>query len=319
MQLIPCGTGNATMFEKRRDLIKFLAVVETGAILAAADKLGISQPALSRVVARIERQFGGRLFERLPTGVRLTPLGVVVADLARHILSEIEAAEEQIGATLSGRTGCLRVTAGPMWMQAILPVAIAKFHRTYPGVEFRLHTATRHEGIRLLTDGETDLHCGGIETEEPLPQFLRHERLLDMTWGIVAHKDHPLHSRTVSDDALVDYPWIDYDASLRAVNGARPVLADIIDQLHNRTGRRVRVAIRGGSASLSLMETGPYLSWLSLTFLERLPEPALRPLAVAFGTHRYRAGIVSRRSSEDRAPFGLFKAILREEISANHT
>ncbi len=65
------------MFEKRNDLIKFLAVAETGAILSAADKLGITQPALSRVVARLERQFGGRLFDRMSTGVRLTPLGRV--------------------------------------------------------------------------------------------------------------------------------------------------------------------------------------------------------------------------------------------------
>ena len=306
------------MFEKRRDLIKFLAVVETGAILAAADKLGISQPALSRVIARIERQFGGRLFERLPTGVRLTPLGVVVADLARHILFEIEAAEDQIEATLSGRTGCLRVTAGPIWMQAILPVAVARFHKTYPGVEFKLLTTTRPEGIRLLTDGETDLHCGGVDADEPLPQFLKRERLLDMSWGVVAHKDHPLHSGPVSDDALADYPWIDYDASLRATSGGkRPVLTDILNQLHERTGRRVRVVIRAGSAGLSLMGTGPYLSWLSLPFLERLPDSPLKPLSVAFGTRRYRVGIVSRRSSEDRAPFGLFKSILREEVSAN--
>ncbi len=118
------------MFEKRNDLIKFLAVAETGAILSAADKLGITQPALSRVVARLERQFGGRLFDRMSTGVRLTPLGAVVADLARHILYEIEAAEEKITATLAGRTGSLRVTAGPMWMRAVLPDAIAKFHET---------------------------------------------------------------------------------------------------------------------------------------------------------------------------------------------
>ena len=78
------------------------------------------------------RQFGGRLFDRMSTGVRLTPLGAVVADLARHILYEIEAAEEKITATLAGRTGSLRVTAGPHVDAAVLPEALAGFERPAP-------------------------------------------------------------------------------------------------------------------------------------------------------------------------------------------
>ena len=246
------------MFEKRNDLIKFLAVAETGAILSAADKLGITQPALSRVVARLERQFGGRLFDRMSTGVRLTPLGAVVADLARHILYEIEAAEEKITATLAGRTGSLRVTAGPMWMRAVLPDVIARFHETCPGVEIKLKTIPMTEGVRLLASGDSDIHCGGINSNEPLPQFLKSERFLDMTWGVVAHKDHPLHSGTVSDDALAQYPWIDFDAPMRsdAANG-RPSLAGVLDQLYERTGKRIKTVTRAGSAGLFLMGAGP--------------------------------------------------------------
>ena len=306
------------MFEKRNDLVKFLAVVETGAILAAADKLGITQPALSRVVARLERQFGGRLFDRMSTGVRLTPVGAVAADLARHILYEIEAAEEKINATLAGRTGSLRITAGPMWMRVVLPVAIARFHETCPGMEIKLKTTPVTEGIRLLVNGESDFHCGGINTSEPLPQFLKCERFLDMTWGIVAHRDHPLHSSAVREDALADYPWIDFDAPMRANGrgGGRPSLAGVLDQLHDRTGRRVRTVMRAGSSGLFLMGAGPYLSWLSLTFLGRLPGRPLKPLPMAFGAHRCRVGIVSRRSSDDLAPFGRFRDIVREVAAA---
>lgn len=305
------------MFEKRKDLTKFLAVAETGAILSAADKLGITQPALSRVVARLERQFGGRLFDRMSTGVRLTPLGAVVADLARHILYEIEVAEEKINATLSGRTGSLRVTAGPVWMGAVLPEIIARFHETCPGVEVKLKTTPLSEGIRLLANGDSDLHCGGINSNEPLPQFLRSERFLDMTWGIVADRSHPLHSGFAGEEVLADYPWIDFDAPLRsdAANG-RPSLTGVLDQLYDRTGRRVKTVTRAGSGGLSLMRVGPYLSWLSLTFLDRIPGDPLKPLPVAFGSLRYRAGMVSRRSADDLSPFGIFRDIVREVASS---
>ena len=305
------------MFEKRKDLTKFLAVAETGAILSAADKLGITQPALSRVVARLERQFGGRLFDRMSTGVRLTPLGAVVADLARHILYEIEIAEEKINATLSGRTGSLRITAGPVWMGAVLPEIIARFHETCPGVEVKLKTTPLPEGIRLLANGDSDLHCGGINSNEPLPQFLRSERFIDMTWGIVAHKSHPLHSGIADEEVLAEYPWIDFDAPLRAdaANG-RPALTGVLDQLYDRTGRRVKTVTRAGSGGLSLMRVGPYLSWLSLTFLDRIPGDPLKPLPVAFGSFRYRAGMVSRRSADDLSPFGIFRDIVREVASS---
>ena len=71
------------MFEKRSDLKKFLIVAETGTVLGAADRIAMTQPALSRAIARLEAAFGGKLFERLPTGVRLTEFGATAADQAR--------------------------------------------------------------------------------------------------------------------------------------------------------------------------------------------------------------------------------------------
>ena len=84
------------MFEKRNDLIRFLAVVDTGKVLGAANDLAITQPALTRVIVKLEKQFGGRLFERLAQGMRPTQLGKIAADLSRHILGEIEVAERKI-------------------------------------------------------------------------------------------------------------------------------------------------------------------------------------------------------------------------------
>ena len=56
------------MFDKRSDLVRFLGVAEAGKIGLTADRLSMTQPALTRVIARLERQLGARLFERTPTG-----------------------------------------------------------------------------------------------------------------------------------------------------------------------------------------------------------------------------------------------------------
>ena len=150
--------------------------------------------ALSRTVARLEARFGGRLFERIPSGVRLTSLGALAAERAQRVLRELEAAEEQIEAAVSGLAGCFRISAHPLWMQAVLPAAIARFHDAFPGIELKLRGVARPQGIRLLTEGATDLHCGGIEAGEPLPPFLRRDSFVEVEAGIVARKGHPLHA-----------------------------------------------------------------------------------------------------------------------------
>ena len=92
---------------------------------------------------------------------------------ARRILAEIEAAEQAIDVARSGRTGVFRVTATPPWTEAVLACAAARFREGFPAVELRIGSATRAEGLRRLAERDCDLHCGGIDTDEPLPALLQ--------------------------------------------------------------------------------------------------------------------------------------------------
>ena len=306
------------MFDRRQDLVKFLAVAEAGKILAAAERLSIGQPAITRAIARIERRLGGRLFERLPTGVRLTPLGAVAVELARGLLREIETAEEKIEAAVSGRAGRFRITATPVWMQAVLAPAIARYREALPGVELALRTAPFAEGLRLLENGESDLHCGGADPGRPLPAFLRRERFIELTAAIVAGDGHPLLTRRPSLRDLSGYPWIDYGAPAFTAPAAVPPgdpetsLDPVLERLFRETGRRVTTRLRAGAAALLPMAAGPWLAWLPLELLDRLAEPRPRPLSTRFGRQRYRAGFIARRSAEDLAPFRALERAVRD-------
>ena len=101
------------MFEHKNEIVRFLLVVEHGNILTAAQILGLTQPALSYTIATLEKRLGAELFERLQYGVRLTPFGREAAERARAVLLEMERGEEHLAARAAGRTGRLRVTAGP--------------------------------------------------------------------------------------------------------------------------------------------------------------------------------------------------------------
>lgn len=307
------------MFETRSELVRLVAVAETGRIGAAAERLAIAQPALSRAIARLEARLGGRLFERIPTGVRPTPLGTAAVERARILLREFQAAEEEIAAAVSGRAGIFRLTATPMWMEAVLAPAVAAFRETRPGVGLTLRTAPFAEALRLLADGESDLHCGGADPGHLLPAFLRRERFLHLTDGIVARAGHPLLGAALAPGDLAAWPWIDFDAPVATTAGtaatpagdAQGSLDHLLDRLLRETGRRVETMLRAGAAGLSVMADGPWLARLPLELLHGLPGLDLRPLDTAFGRHRHRAGFVTRRAAGDLAPFRLLLRTVR--------
>ena len=175
------------------------------------------------------------------------------------------------------------------------------------------HHTTRAEGLRRLDAGDSGLHCGGIDDDAPLPDFLRRERFLDMTAGIVARRDHPLLARDVTENELPRYPWVDLDWPATAGPGEhRAPLPALLQRLHERTHTRVRTILRTGSTGLLLMIGSPYLAWLSLDFLERLPGAVLRPVPLEFGRYAYCSGFVARRSAEDLPPFRRLETIVRE-------
>ena len=105
----------------------------------------------------------------------------------------------------------------------------------------------------------------------------------------------------------------DYDAAANiAPSDPRPSLPRLLAELCERTATHVEDVIRTTSAGLLLMTTGPYLAWLALDFLERLPGVILRPVPVTFGRFRYRSGIIARRSAEDLATFRHLEALVRD-------
>ncbi|MDE0150095.1 MAG: LysR family transcriptional regulator [Rhodospirillaceae bacterium] len=305
----------AEMFERRSDLVRLLAVADAERIVAAADRLAMTQPALSRILARLEREFGASLFERLPSGIRPTRVGALAIDHARRILREVEDGEEAVTAAIAGRTGRFRVTAPPLWMQAVIAPAVQAFHAAFPEVELKLRTAVWREGVHQLIDGRSDLHCGGIDTGEALPAHLRRERFPDVTAGVVAANGHPLHAAGPQPRDLTSWPWIDFDEPARGEARADlPSLAAILDELRELTGGPARAVLRAGSAGLTLLAAGPWLAWLPLDLLDRLPGTPLRALPLAFGRRRYPTGLIARRSAEDLEPFRMLEAALRDAM-----
>jgi len=132
-------------------------VVSRGSFSAAADALSYSQSAVSQAIATLEGEVGTPLIERDRGGVRPTAAGAALATHAEGILGRMEAAENELAAIAGGEAGRLRVASFPSAGASLVPLAIAAFRASHPGVEVTLAEGEPEEIAPRLRAGEFDL------------------------------------------------------------------------------------------------------------------------------------------------------------------
>ena len=124
--------------DRFRELQTFVAVADSGGFAKAAAYLRSSPPAVTRIVASLERRLGARLFTRTTRSVRLTEAGLIFADRARRLLAALAGAEMEITGESGIPTGLLTIT-GPLVMgRVLLPEIVAGFLGTHPRVGARV-------------------------------------------------------------------------------------------------------------------------------------------------------------------------------------
>ena len=305
-------TARNDVFDKRIDLIRLTILAKEGQVLRAAKKLNVSQPGLSKIVASLEEQFQGQLFERIQRGVRLTPYGAYVVERAHRVLREADKAEREVKRLLGGDRASLRIGASTVWMQVIIPQVVEEFQRDFPTIEIVLSTRSYREGVEMLEDGMSDMYCGVFSDKRKLPAYLTREASTIMNFNVVADERHPIHRiRHPNLTDLSIYPWIDYEFDAYAgKNEPLPSLNKVLREIEQRTGRRARGVLRSNSLSLNLMLSGPYLAYLSSAVLLGRPDLPLKVVPVnAFSCH-VEAGTISRSGLVPTPPLKHFKQIL---------
>jgi DNA-binding transcriptional LysR family regulator len=192
------------MLESRR-LRHFLAVYELGSIGQAAEKLLLTQPALSKSIRQLEDELGVRLFDRTPMGVVPTVFGNALAMHAKSIEAQIRNAEAQI-ANLKGKAqGHVTIGIGPSLSRNIMPAATTTLARRQPGIALTVIEGLVDDLLPQLRRGELDLMVGAWPKIAD-PMFTTEVVLVDRL-EVVARAGHPLAGRPVRRQELLDYPW----------------------------------------------------------------------------------------------------------------
>ena len=175
-----------------RQLKYFVRTAEAGSISGAAVELHMTQPALSRQLAELEKEIGAPLLQRNPRGVSLTPLGQVIKTHADTILAQVDRTPELVRLAASG-SSLIRVGAPPGLPHGWFREAVQAVAASGPAVRFSLYEASSDEQIRLLRAGQIDMALLHAEPGEGISR--RH--LLTQPLGAAVRPTSPLTERTV--------------------------------------------------------------------------------------------------------------------------
>lgn len=152
-----------------RQLSLFQAIALTGSISAAARQLGISQPAASNMLGRLEEAVGLVLFKRMQGQLEITPEGSALLIEATHALDVLKTLETRVEQLVRLEYGMLTVGALGWVSMGILPFVISDFMREHPGIKVSLQTHASTKVVDAVIAGHFDI--GVVETPSPTPSL----------------------------------------------------------------------------------------------------------------------------------------------------
>lgn len=185
------------------------ALATTGSLTQVANQLGLSQPAISQRIKRLENRLSVPLIERQGRGVRLTPAGATLADHGRTVVAEIDAALAAIDDLRGDRGGILRMAGFPSASATIVPALMRMLTDEAPQVAFQYREHEPPEAIQLLRDGEID--CALIfqyDEGEPLSAPYEFTPLWEEDLWLVAPEHRTEGIETVQLEDFRDDQWI---------------------------------------------------------------------------------------------------------------
>lgn len=223
----------------------FAAVAREGSFSRAAERLFISQPAVSRHVAGLEAELGQVLVMRGRHGASLTPTGVVLAEYVLRAEALLANAHRSIEASAQGETGRLSLVASGIPGTYVLPRLVAAFHRRHPAVEIDFELMTSASAIEAVRDHRAEIGCtGGLV----VPPELEAEPLMEDE--IVLAGEQSMAGRRLGRADLERLTWMSREegsSTREAVEGARRRLGlHTVDRLALPSWEAVKLAVAAG-------------------------------------------------------------------------
>jgi DNA-binding transcriptional LysR family regulator len=135
----------------------FVEVARARSISRAAERLGVTQPALTARIQSLEAAFGARLFVRSRTGTRLTDAGRTLLPYAERALIALDRGRELVAEVAGGQAGHLTIGAAPAVSTYVLPAMLREFQDRHPAVQLSVRSGHSEEVLDMVLREEVDI------------------------------------------------------------------------------------------------------------------------------------------------------------------
>lgn len=289
----PAGAGAAgRMFPpmKLAALQALVLAIELGSVRSAARQLGLSQPALSKMLRELELELGAPLLLRTHQGVAPTAQGRVLHEHARRVSKELVDATQRIHQMGGQMEGELNVGAVPLAIMLLIPETLRSFCREFPNIKLRVHEEMHVAQLQQLRTGALDIVVGGIPQGLANGEFLA-EPLLDTEMVVAAERGSPW-GRARSLAELREARWI-YTNALGDTGYARALF-----EQHAMQAPPVGAVVNSTLTLLSLLATGDFVGLMpEQAMRHRIAREFLCRVPVAEPGLRLRVGAIIRNAS----------------------
>ncbi len=221
-----------------RQLEYFVAVGDTGSIVAASDQVNVSSPSISAAISQLEAEFGVQLFVRQHAqGLFLTPGGRRIFNEAKRLLDSAASLNDLAGDIIEKARGPITVGC----LITVAPLLSASIRRTFvvecPDADVTLREAHQAELLNMLRRAEVDV---AITYDLEIPKDIHFDGLIELPPYVMVRARHPLAKKaSVSLDDLEDEPMIlldlpfsrEYFLSMFHSRGLRPNIVDRTSEL----------------------------------------------------------------------------------------
>lgn len=272
------------------DIDYFLAVARHGQARRAASELGVSQPAVTKGLQRLEKELGFPLFERSVRGMRLTPVAEQFRERTQALRASLGDAIKEAADLHLGAMGTLRVGVSPLYAQRLFVPACLQLHRDRPAARMRVMINLNDALLAALRLGDLDLTINALPGT--LPDDLHAVPLMDDALRLVVREGHPLLSRRrLRLQDLVDAEWLLPGPGVAARRSVEGRLAEA-----GLPPPRVAVEVSSTVAQLTrLLLHSDLVALLSESQLEGPAGEGLVPLAMNEARFQRSVGVLTRK------------------------
>ena len=268
------------------DLLRSLvAVADAGAITEAANRLGLTQPALTRRIQHLEEEFGAPLLSRSRKGAELTDLGQLVEQEARVLIDRYESLKGEVSSQRSVAGGTIRIGGGATAVSYILPDAIAEFQREFPAVHFQVKEASSSEIASDVANGRLEV---GLVTQPVRTAGLEIHNLVADDIVLIAAADNTLaHNRAIPVASLDGKNFVGFEGG--------SAIRQLVDNSLREAGVEINIVmeLRSIPAIVRMVATTGNLAFVSQLGLQQ--QDLVREISVAGLTISRRLGLARRK------------------------